>query len=106
MIDLTPIINALILVVAAIISAYFVPWLKSKKTAEETKDLMAWADIAVAAAQQLFYQYDGETRLSHALGVMREAGFDVDTIEVRNAVEAAVLKLHSELETAGAVTEE
>jgi hypothetical protein len=28
---------------------------------------------------------------------MREAGFDVDTIEVRNAVEAAVLRLHSAL---------
>lgn len=97
MIDLTPIINALILIVAALISAYFIPWLKSKKTAEETKDLIAWADIAVAAAQQLYYQLDGETRLNHALAVMREAGFDIDTIEVRNAVEAAVLKLHNAL---------
>jgi hypothetical protein len=97
MIDLTPLMNAITAVLAAVIVAYVIPWIKSKKTAEETKDLVAWADIAVAAAQQLFYQFDGETRLEHALGVMREAGFDVDTIEVRNAVEAAVLRLHSAL---------
>lgn len=98
MIDLTPIINVLILVVATLVSVYLVPWIKSKKTAEQTKDLMAWARIAVAAAQQLYYQLDGEARLDHALSVMREAGFDVDTIEVRNAIEAAVLELHNALE--------
>lgn len=98
MIDLTPIINVLILVVATLVTVYLVPWLKSKKTAEQTKDLMAWAKIAVAAAQQLYYQLDGEARLTHALAVMREAGFDVDTIEVRNAIEAAVLELHNALE--------
>ena len=98
MIDLTPIINVLILVVATLVSVYLVPWIKSKKTAEQTKDLMAWARIAVAAAQQLYYQLDGEARLDHALSVMREAGFDVDTIEVRNAIEAAVLELHDALE--------
>lgn len=98
MIDLTPIINVLILVVATLVSVYLVPWIKSKKTAEQTKDLMAWARIAVAAAQQLYYQLDGEARLDHALSVMNEAGFDVDTIEVRNAIEAAVLELHNALE--------
>lgn len=97
MIDLTPIINVLILVAATLVSVYLVPWIKSKKTAEQTKDLMAWARIAVAAAQQLYYQLDGEARLNHALSVMREAGFDVDTIEVRNAIEAAVLELHNAL---------
>lgn len=97
MIDLTPIINVLILVVATLVSVYLVPWIKSKKTAEQTKDLMAWARIAVKAAQQLYYQLDGEARLEHALSVMREAGFDVDTIEVRNAIEAAVLELHNAL---------
>lgn len=98
MIDLTPIMNAIIAVLAAVVVSYVVPWIKSKKTAEETKDLMAWAKIAVSAAQQMFYQLDGEERLEHALNVMREAGFDVDTIEVRNAIEAAVLELHSKME--------
>ena len=103
MIDLTPIINALILIVAALISAYLIPWIKSKKTAQEIANLEKWADIAAAAAQQLFYQLDGESRLAHALGVMKEAGFDVDTIEVRNALEAAVLKLHNALNVGGEV---
>lgn len=101
MIDLTPIINAFILIVAALVSVYLIPWIKSKKTAQEVANLEKWADIAVAAAQQLYYQLDGETRLAHALGVLKEAGFDVDTIEVRNAVEAAVLRLHNALNEGG-----
>jgi hypothetical protein len=100
MIDLTPIINLLILVFATLVSVYLIPWIKSKKTAEETKDLMAWARIAAKSAQQLYYQFDGAVRLDHALNVMREAGFDVDTIEVRNAIEAAVLEIHNALEGA------
>ena len=97
MIDLTPIINALILLVAALVSLYVIPWIKTKKTAQELSNLQKWAKIAVAAAQQLFHELDGETRLAHALAVMAEQGFDVDTIEVRNAIEAAVLELHQQL---------
>lgn len=101
MIDLTPIINALILIVASLVSAFLIPWIKSKKTAQEVANLEKWAEIAVAAAQQLYYHLDGETRLAHALSVLKEAGFDVNTVEVRNAVEAAVLRLHSALNEGG-----
>ena len=98
MIDLTPIINAAILLVAALISAFAVPWLKSKTTAEQREDLLKWVDIAVAAAQQLYHQSNGEDRLEYALSVLSVQGFNVDTPDVRNAVEAAVLKLHQQLD--------
>ena len=44
------------------------------------------------------YQQDGEVRLQHALSVLAEKGFDVNDETVLDAVEAAVLKLHRELE--------
>ena len=98
MINLTAIFEAVIALVLALASAFLLPWLKSRTTAEQRTELLKWVDIAVAAAQQLHHQADGEARLEYALSVLWARGFDVDTVEVRNAVEAAVLKLHQQLE--------
>lgn len=98
MIDLTPIINALILVLAAILAKYLVPWIKTNLTANQTDQLMKWAEIAAAAAQQLYWDLDGEKRKEHALELLAEKGFDINSAEVLNALEAAVLKLHKKLE--------
>lgn len=97
MIDITPVINALIALLAAVATAYLVPWLKSKTTAQEREDLLVWVDIAVAAAQQLFHKLDGSERLEYALSMLEEKGFDVNDAVVRDAVEAAVLKLHQQM---------
>jgi len=96
-IDLTLIINALIALAAAIILRYVIPWLREKTTAQERENMLAWVDIAVMAAQQLYYHLDGETRLEYALDLLRSKGFDVNDAAVLDAVEAAVLKLHQGL---------
>lgn len=100
MINLTPVFNALIALVFALLTAFLVPWIKANLTAKQTDQLVKWAEIAVAAAQQLYWSADGETRKQHALELLAEKGFDIDSTEVQNALEAAVLKLHSALETA------
>lgn len=97
MIDLTPIINVAITILAGIALRYLVPWLREKTTAKQREDMLVWVDIAVQAAQQLYYQADGKARLDHAMYVLNEAGFDINDTTLRNAVEAAVLKLHQGL---------
>lgn len=99
MIDLTPLINAIIAILAAFMVCYVVPWIKSKTTANERENLLAWVDIAVAAAQQLYYQQSGEKRLTYALEFLEGKGFVIDETVV-DAVEAAVLKLHQSLKGA------
>lgn len=101
MIDLTPIINTGITLIALILAATLVPWIKSKLNKEQTDSLLKWAEIAAAAAQQLYWDLDGETRRQHALELLAEKGFDINSTEVQNALEAAVLKLHSALEARG-----
>ena len=98
MIDLTPIINAFIALLAAIAVRYAVPWIISKTDEQDRADLVKWAEIAVSAAQQIYHQFDGETRKAYALEVMAEHGFDVCSKEVDAAIEAAVLELHKALE--------
>lgn len=98
MTNLTPILEAVIALAVAIITAFVLPWLRSKTTAEQREDLLRWVDIAVAAAQQLYHHMDGRTRLDHALSVLAANGFNVNDTAVIDAVEAAVLKLHQQLE--------
>ncbi|MCI9157152.1 MAG: holin [Lawsonibacter sp.] len=101
MTDLTPVINAFIALVAALITAFVIPWIKRNTSAKDREELLKWVEIAVMAAQQLYQQLDGSKRKEYVLNFLREKGYDVTSAEVDNAIEAAVLKLHQELEAAG-----
>lgn len=98
MTDLTPVINAVIALIAAIITAFVAPWIRSKTTEQDRMELLKWVDIAVAAAQQLYNQLDGAKRKEYVLDFLREKGFDVSDRSVDAAIEAAVLRLHQGLE--------
>ena len=98
MIDLTPLMNALVAAAAVAVSLFLIPWLRSKTTSEQRSDLLHWVDIAVAAAQQLYHQCSGQTRLDYALSLLAEQGYNIDLRQVRDAVEAAVLNLHTAVE--------
>lgn len=98
MTNLTPILEAVVALAVAIITAFVLPWIRSRTTTEQRKELLAWVDIAVAAAQQLYHQCSGEQRLQYALSLLEERGFNVNDGTVVDAVEAAVLKLHQQLE--------
>ena len=76
MTDLTPIINIIIALLGALVTAFVIPWIKRKLSKEDQENLIFWVKIAVSAAQ----------------------GFDVDLPEVQAAIEAEVLRLHQELE--------
>ena len=100
MIDLTPVINAAIALAAALITAFLIPWIRRKTTAHDREEMLRWVEIAVAAAQQLYHQLEGEQRKEYVLKFLHEKGYDVSKTEVDNAIEAAVVKLHRELEAA------
>ena len=51
MIDITPIINAAIMLIAAAVSVFLIPWIKSKTTDAQRKELVEWVKIGVAAAE-------------------------------------------------------
>lgn len=99
MIDLTPIINAAIALIAAALAAFVIPWLRRNTDQKDRETLLQWVDVAVAAAQQLYHTLSGPARKAYVIDFLREKGYDVDTPEVDSAIEAAVLRLHQALET-------
>ena len=97
MTDLTPIFNAVIALLAALITAFVIPWLKRKTSAQEREELLRWVEIAVAAAEQMWDSTQGEAKKKAVLAFLREKGFTFSESEIDSAIEAAVLKLHHDL---------
>jgi len=96
MIDLTPIVNALIAVVAAAATAFLIPWIRSKTTEQQRKDIAAWVKIAVAAAEQIYSgQGRGAEKKAYVIDFLNKNNLKIDTEAIDAMIEAAVQQLNS-----------
>lgn len=96
MIDITPIINAAIAIIAAVATAFLIPWIKSKTTAQQRSELAAWVKIGVAAAEQLYEGAGrGAEKKEYVLKFLKDNGYTVDDEAINAMVEAAVQQLNS-----------
>lgn len=96
-IDITPVVNAVIALTATVVSAFLIPWIKSKTTAQQRSELVAWAKIGVAAAEQIYVgQGRGDEKKQYVLEFLKSKGFDLNEESVNNAIEAAVKQLNTE----------
>ena len=93
MIDLTQIFQAIIALLAALITYKLIPWIRSKTTEQQQYNLHAAAKIAVYAAEQLFGAGQGEEKLDYAIAALKRAGYDVDKQLVRETIEKIVSDL-------------
>ena len=66
--DVTSVVEAVLALVGAIITCVLVPYIKSKTTAEQQKEINAWVKIAVSAAEQIYKgQGRGEEKKAYVL---------------------------------------
>lgn len=78
MIDLTTLANALIALVAAIITAFVIPWIRSKTTAQQRTLLESVVKTLVFAAEQLYGAGNGEDKLQYVIDRLKARGYTVD----------------------------
>lgn len=95
-IDLTPFLQALIALLASLVTYKLVPWIKSKVTQQQFENLNAAARVAVYAAEQIFANGDNAKKLDYAVQQVMSAGFDLNSDVIRAAVEQAVYELKAE----------
>lgn len=100
MTDLTLVVNAVITLAAALITAFVIPWLKRNTSAKDREEFLKWVEIAVAAAEQLFYATQGTEKKKFVVQFLNDKGFTFSEEEVNTAIEGAVLRLHRDLEAA------
>ena len=93
MIDLTPIFEAIIALVAALVTYKVIPWIKAKTTESQQAILMATVRTLVYAAEQLYGAGKGKEKFTYVRQKLQEKGFDIDV----DAIEAAVKEITIEI---------
>lgn len=94
MIDLTPIMEAIISLVVAVITAFVIPWLKGKIDADKLEQIKLWVTVAVEAAEQLYKGSGrGEEKKAYVVQFLQEKGFTLDPDSLDKLIEAAVFNL-------------
>lgn len=99
MVNITPIINAVIALVAALVSAFLIPWLKNKVAADKLAQYKEWVTIAVKAAEQIYAGTGrGEEKKKYVVAFLQAKGFKIDFDSIDNMIEAAVYELSQTLD--------
>jgi len=91
-IDLTPLFQAVIGFLAALVTYKLIPWIQARTTAQQQELLKAAVSVAVYAAEQLYGAGAGKDKLMYARGQLAKKGYHVDIDEIEAAVhELAVI---------------
>lgn len=94
MINITPVLQAVVGLCAAVITTFVVPYIKSKTTAEQQKKANAYVKIAVTAAEQIYNESDqGDKKKAYVLTWLANHGIAIDEDELDAMIEAAVYEL-------------
>lgn len=106
MFDITTIVEAVFALIGAVITAIVIPYIKSRTTEQQQKEINAWVKIAVAAAEQIYSGSGrGEEKKAYVLNWLKEHGITVDESKLNAMIEAAVYDLqHGILAVEEAVT--
>lgn len=88
-IDLTPLIQAIIVVLSLIITYRIVPYLKSKLSESNYRYLKSVVETLVFAAEQLYGAGEGDKKLDYVLSELDRRGFTAD----QDVIEEYVYKL-------------
>ena len=99
-IDLTPIIQAIIGLMAALITWKVIPWIQARTTKEQRGNMQAIIETLVYAAEQLYGANKGQEKLDYVFAELEKKGFKAD----RNEIEAAVYQAFNSLPALNAVT--
>lgn len=94
MIDLTPIITAVLTLIFSLITAFLIPYIKTKVSAEQFATIKLWVQVAVQAAEMLYVGSGrGEEKKKYVIEFLNSKGFTLNAEEIENLIESAVLEL-------------
>ena len=99
-INLTPIVEAVIALLAALITYKLIPWIKSKTTAQQQANMTAVIKMLVFAAEQIYGANSGAEKLQYVKERLIERGYDIDLPAIESAVAQYInfVPVHLELE--------
>lgn len=98
--DYTKILEAIITLLVAVITAFVIPYIKSKLSENELAEIIKWVQIAVQAAEMIYNESGmGKEKKKYVETFLTEHNIKVDIEQLDALIESAVLELKKELET-------
>lgn len=95
-INITPIVEAVILLLSTIITIVIIPLIRRKVSSEKLAEIEKWVRIAVGAADQLLkgVDPDGSKRKAYVLDFLASLGLTIEPDRLDAMIEAEVLKIN------------
>lgn len=95
MIDLTPLVQAVITLAAAAITTFLIPWLRTRYGNEKMEKVRGWVEIAVLAAEKLYGAGNGDQKLEYAEAFLAQHKIKLDTSELIAMINAEIKKMEN-----------
>lgn len=93
-IDLTPILQALIALLACIVTYKLIPWIKSKTTTEQQAQLQTAVKVLVYAAEQIYGAGKGKEKLQYVVDNLENRGYTADIAAIEACIKEHIVDLH------------
>ena len=93
-IDLTPLAEILISLLAVVITTYLIPWIKTNTTHKQQEYIRAAAHVAVYAAEKFYGAGHGDEKLAYAEKVLKEDyGITLNLNKLEAVIDAAIKEM-------------
>lgn len=93
--DITDIIKLAITILTSVITAFLIPYIKSKTTEKQQENIYFWVGIAVSAAEQIF---DGSGRgtekYQYVVDFLKSKNITFDEGKIMALIESAVYEMN------------
>lgn len=93
MIDLTPLVQAIITLAATAVTVFLIPWLRERYGNETLEKARSWVQIAVYAAEKAYGAGHGDEKLAYAEEVLAQHKIKLDTDTLLAMVNAEIRKM-------------
>ena len=96
MTNITPIIQIVIALLGAMVTYAVIPYIKSKTTLAQQKEIMEYVSIAVTAAEQIYNGSGrGKEKKAYVIQWLKDRGIVVDEEKIDAMIESAVHNMNS-----------
>lgn len=98
--NITPVIEAAVMLLLAILTYVLVPMIRTKFSADQLATIKMWVKVAVNAAEQIYTgSGKGSEKKEYVVAFLESKGFKLDTDSLDKLIESSVLELKNAIET-------
>lgn len=90
MIDLTPLVEALLGIAMALITGFLIPWLNARYGNEKMAKIRDWVHVAVYAAEKAYGAGHGDEKLAYAEQFLAERKIKLDLSTLKAMIDAEI----------------